>query len=549
MEQGYSREAYDRHVRSQDRSVVNKVQQKFWRTKQVLIRATGKKEDAHVVAGDAALDSKLGVFHSIQRTCFDLLKVVERYQKRLCALSQEENEMGRFLKQQGNQDKTRAGKIMHATGKNLCYSSQLRLSLRHPLSRLYQDVHTFRCRAVADTWLTMQRMEEARTEYRGALLWMKDVSQELDPDTYKQLEKFRQVQTEVRASKMRFDKLTNDVCQKVDLLGASRCNLLSSTLTAYQSALLQFWEKTASMMSAVQDCFKGYQPYEFTTLKSLQDPMKKLSENPTEEDADKREDKEGDGQDIDTLVSLDEGGLAESAGGQEEGGYSGMTSEQMGHANAVLLAELGNSDMLDLLAELGEVAEGEDGEKDDLALLNEIMNAPSDADFGSAWQAVFGGELSQWPMPSPAEPPQSGDGDGSCGGGGDGDHLMSLAPGLPGQVTGTAGLTPLLPAQTMDPSGARGGFLPSELLDMNYSRSVSGADWDALRHEQMGPGTELNAPLASPAAPPGHPQPKKGEKPAARDMSAWFSLFADLDPLGNPDAVGRTDSDHELLNA
>ncbi|CAM9329146.1 unnamed protein product [Lampetra fluviatilis] len=458
---GYSREAYDRHVRSQDRSVVNKVQQKFWRTKQVLIRATGKKEDAHVVAGDAALDSKLGVFHSIQRTCFDLLKVVERYQKRLCALSQEENEMGRFLKQQGNQDKTRAGKIMHATGKNLCFSSQLRLSLRHPLSRLYQDVHTFRCRAVADTWLTMQRMEEARTEYRGALLWMKDVSQELDPDTYKQLEKFRQVQGEVRASKMRFDKLTNDVCQKVDLLGASRCNLLSSTLTAYQSALLQFWEKTASMMSAVQDCFKGYQPYEFTTLKSLQDPMKKLSENPTDEDADKREDKEGDGQDIDTLVSLDEGGLAESASGQ------------------VLLAELGNSDMLgecsghrpapcNLLAELGEVAEGEDGEKDDLALLNEIMNAPSDADFGSAWQAVFGGELSQWPMPSPAEPPQS---------------------------------------------GAGGGFLPSELLDMNYSRSVS------------------------------------GEKPAARDMSAWFSLFADLDPLGNPDAVGRTDSDHELLNA
>lgn len=23
------------------------------------------------------------------------------------------------------------------------------------------------------------------------------------------------------------------------------------------------------------------------------------------------------------------------------------------------------------------------------------------------------------------------------------------------------------------------------------------------------------------------------------DMSAWFSLFADLDPLANPDAIGR----------
>jgi hypothetical protein len=36
-------------------------------------------------------------------------------------------------------------------------------------------------------------MEQARTEYRGALLWMKDVSEVLDPDTYKQLEKFRKV--------------------------------------------------------------------------------------------------------------------------------------------------------------------------------------------------------------------------------------------------------------------------------------------------------------------------------------------------------------------
>jgi len=30
-------------------------------------------------------------------------------------------------------------------------------------------------------------MEKIRTEYRGALMWMKNVSTELDPDTYKQV--------------------------------------------------------------------------------------------------------------------------------------------------------------------------------------------------------------------------------------------------------------------------------------------------------------------------------------------------------------------------
>lgn len=65
------------------------------------------------------------------------------------------------------------------------------MALCPSLHRLHQEVETFRRRAISDTLLTVTCMEKARTEYRGALLWMKDISQELDPDTYKQLEKFR----------------------------------------------------------------------------------------------------------------------------------------------------------------------------------------------------------------------------------------------------------------------------------------------------------------------------------------------------------------------
>ncbi|XP_021573257.1 islet cell autoantigen 1 isoform X11 [Carlito syrichta] len=185
----YSWDLQDRYA--QDKSVVNKMQQKYWETKQAFIKATGKKEDEHVVASDADLDAKLELFHSIQRTCLDLSKAIVLYQKRICFLSQEENELGKFLRSQGFQDKTRAGKMMQATGKALCFSSQQRLALRNPLCRFHQEVETFRHRAISDTWLTVNRMEQCRTEYRGALLWMKDVSQELDPDLYKQMEKFR----------------------------------------------------------------------------------------------------------------------------------------------------------------------------------------------------------------------------------------------------------------------------------------------------------------------------------------------------------------------
>uniref|UniRef100_A0A2K6EHI7 Islet cell autoantigen 1 n=1 Tax=Propithecus coquereli TaxID=379532 RepID=A0A2K6EHI7_PROCO len=351
----YSWDLQNRYA--QDKSVVNKMQQKYWETKQAFIKATGKKEDEHVVASDADLDAKLELFHSIQRTCLDLSKAIVLYQKRICFLSQEENELGKFLRSQGFQDKTRAGKMMQATGKALCFSSQQRLALRNPLCRFHQEVETFRHRAISDTWLTVNRMEQCRTEYRGALLWMKDVSQELDPDLYKQMEKFRKVQSQVRLAKKNFDKLKMDVCQKVDLLGASRCNLLSHMLATYQTTLLHFWEKTSHTMAAIHESFKGYQPYEFTTLKSLQDPMKKLLKEP-----------------------------------------------------APTLA-------------LGE----------------------------------------------PDPKPQTGS-----------------------------------------------GFLPSQLLDQNMK--------------------DLQASLQDPAK-------------AASDLTAWFSLFADLDPLSNPDAVGKTDKEHELLNA
>ncbi|XP_027420462.1 islet cell autoantigen 1-like protein isoform X3 [Bos indicus x Bos taurus] len=279
----HSMDFFGQHRSEDNQSVVSRMQKKYWKTKQVFIKATGKKEDEHVVASDAELDAKLEVFHSIQETCTELLKIVEKYQLRLNVISEEENELGLFLKFQAERDTTQAGKMMDATGKALCSSAKQRLALYTPLSRLQQEVATFSQRAISDTLTTINRMEQARTEYRGALLWMKDVSQELDPDTLKQVEKFRKVQIQVRNSKTSFDKLKMDVCQKVDLLGASRCNMLSHSLATYQRTLLGFWEKTARMMSQIHGTCIGLHPYDFVALKQLQDTPMKLTEDHKEE--------------------------------------------------------------------------------------------------------------------------------------------------------------------------------------------------------------------------------------------------------------------------
>uniref|UniRef100_A0A672T1X0 Islet cell autoantigen 1-like n=1 Tax=Sinocyclocheilus grahami TaxID=75366 RepID=A0A672T1X0_SINGR len=422
---------FDHFLQNQESSVVNKFQQKYWKTKQTLIKVTGKKEDEHVVASDADLDAKLEVFHSVQRTCMELLKVIEQYQMRISLLSQEENELGRFLRSQGSQDKSRAGKIMQATGKALCFSSQQRLALRGPLGRLYQEVETFRYRAISDTWLTVNRMEQSRTEYRGALLWMKDVSQELDPDTHKQMEKFRKVQTQVRHTKTGFDKLKNDVCQKVDLLGASRCNLLSHVLTTYQTTLLHFWEKTSHTMAAIHESFKGCQTHEASALGGSDQAAKKKVKKKTKE------------------------------------------------------PHFGNDDTF---------SGGQ--EKDGLSLLNEILGSSSleDRGFSQEWREVFGED----------------------------------------DPTGSSR------AETQPPEDEPAFFLPSTLLDQNMNDLQSTISGRTTAIPQNSP---ENSSVASQIS------SKSAVKDTSKDLSAWFNLLADLDPLSNPDAIGRTDEEHELLNA
>ncbi|XP_016342180.1 islet cell autoantigen 1-like protein isoform X3 [Sinocyclocheilus anshuiensis] len=503
---GFSSDMFSgRAVLWEDSSVMARMQKKFWKTKQVLIKATGKKEDEHVVASDADLDAKLEFFYSVQSTCTELLKVIEKYQQRITHLSQEENELGLFLRFQAEHDKTKAGSMMDATSKALCCSAKQRLALCPPLHRLEQEVETFRSRAIADTLLTVSRMEKARTEYRGALLWMKDVSQELDPDTYKQLEKFRKVQAQVRGTKVHFDKLKNDVCQKVVMLGASRCNMLSLSLCTYQTTLLQYWEKTAHVMSGIHEAFKGYVPYQFTTLKELRDPLDQIVSTQTAEDS-KDEEKKTHPDKLglfrrgaslkalvtDLLVSLEDEQLGESSDTVSTRAVDGQSRG----SDSSLCASL-DSVGRDLLSEVKE----EEGERGDLAFLQDLLSpgaAGGTSEFSKAWQDAFG--CFEAP-PAPV-----------------------TAPSL---QTGTAN-TPT-------------GFLPSQLLD----HSLSATGWatppmfqaSPLQPPSSGGQPTQNSPHSSASAPKG----------SSRDMSAWFNLFADLDPLSNPDAIGR--SDQEFLNA
>ncbi|XP_060865857.1 islet cell autoantigen 1 [Metopolophium dirhodum] len=250
-------------------STVAKMQHKYWVTKQQVCKKLGKKDDEFIVASDAELDAKLELFKSIRGSCQHLQRIVNKYDEKVYNLAYEENQMGLFLKRSGNKDQTKAGEMMQILGSCMAQSGQERIGLRTPLARLHQEIETFCLRAVEDTQGDVKRMENARTDYRAALNWMKDISQELDPDTNSQLDKFKNVQTKVKKSKQQFDHHKLICLQKVDLLAAARCNMFSHVLIFYQQSLQRFAESVAASFEHATKDFKQYQHYDFKMIKEL----------------------------------------------------------------------------------------------------------------------------------------------------------------------------------------------------------------------------------------------------------------------------------------
>lgn len=558
-----------RALLGEDSSVMARMQKKFWKTKQVLIKATGKKEDEYVVASDADLDAKLEFFRSVQSTCTELLKVIEKYQHRITRLSQEENELGLFLRFQAEHDRTKAGNMMDATSKALCTSAKQRMALCPPLHRLHQEVETFRRRAIADTLLTVSRMEKSRTEYRGALLWMKDVSQELDPDTYKQLEKFRKVQAQVRGTKSQFEKLKNDVCQKVDMLGASRCNMLSHSLCTYQTTLLQFWEKTAHAMTGIHEAFQGHVPYQFTTLKELRDPLEEITDSQKQEDKKEKALQSN----TDSLVSLDDdkpSGSASDAGPTHSSDGLSRASDGVNQNTTTLSSALQDltglsADFSDDLMLMGsDLPEPQLPFQENVPLQPQLLPPLQGGDPSEPWG--FGSLQSSLPqLPATGVPHPAGTGlrpedeDGERGdmaflkdllspGLGAGDEFsrewqdafgLFEPPSVPLSSSGAA--SSVLAARPPSNPPSPTGFLPSQLLD----HSLSSTGWSTPPMFQAPP---LQPPSGqNQSAQPASSLAAEAAPGASKDMSAWFNLFADLDPLSNPDAIGR--SEDELLNA
>ena len=74
---------------------------------------------------------------------------------------------------------------------------------------------------------------------------------------------YPQAQTTVKQAKEQYDKLKDDVTEKISMLNASRSSLLSRSLPSYQEAALEFFENASQELQTVLNGFKSSHHHQY----------------------------------------------------------------------------------------------------------------------------------------------------------------------------------------------------------------------------------------------------------------------------------------------
>lgn len=82
---------------------------------------------------------------------------------------------------------------------------------------------------------------------------------------------YLQAQATVKETKSRFEKLKNDLSEKINMVSASRCNLLSNTLPNYQKEVLAFSDKAANKFHGVLAELRSQHHHQYKVKKLAQE--------------------------------------------------------------------------------------------------------------------------------------------------------------------------------------------------------------------------------------------------------------------------------------
>jgi hypothetical protein len=272
--------------------------------------------------------------------------------------------------------------------------------------------------------------------------------------------------------------------------------MYSHALATYQKALIVFWEKTSKTMSAVAESFKGYQYYEFTVIKDLAEPSRLLAEKNSKSLAtDKSKEKD------DALININETKPITSINNNQ--------NDPTEPVNALI--DISDDQLNDQLLELEKLTTidrtSSTSANTKTENLLELSNTAAEHD------KLFSDLLSPLSSANPST---------DLLGINDTNSFAAHWAAAFGNTSNQQQQQQQISAISTEPTN--NSFLPSSLLS-----------------ELLTSMNKNNKPIVPTAS--NNPKPKPITTTKTTDKSNWLNLFAELDPLQNPDAIGKSTGD------
>ncbi|CAG5098171.1 Oidioi.mRNA.OKI2018_I69.XSR.g15429.t1.cds [Oikopleura dioica] len=250
-------------------SQANKLELGFRQLQKTVERKFGKKEDPSIVKSDTEIDAKLSMYKDIDDSMRSLRLASRTIHVSTRALCCQDTYVVKFIQENYNVDGDPIIQALSATAEGFSASGNYWNTVKDCSDRVQRDYSTFYLKGIGELKEQIKEMEEARTDYRAALSWLRATS--VDPDNLSQVEKFRRVQLQVKSSKDKFDQMKWSIQTKIDLLRVSRASLLSNAMAPLYRKTASLSRKVSSSLSDASMNIKSYSlsDYDYKILKEL----------------------------------------------------------------------------------------------------------------------------------------------------------------------------------------------------------------------------------------------------------------------------------------
>lgn len=254
------------------KKVLNELAKQYWLARRGILMSSASNRGKCIQFDSELQGINIREMHLVRTSTSrtrDLFLSLGRLFTELCELERNQSEL--FLNPHFGRETHSGIMLLHAsqTVKSCMWS---RMLLQPTMDRLVEVFSNLVKHGVADALTAFHARDKAAIHLQAGLMWIENLSKDLDPESPDKIRKFREVQKYVKESRSRLCELNVKASTKLSLVLASRNLIMAKEMTIYFNTLKDHFVKCLSEFQLFLDEFSGSPFYRFIVLEPILGP-------------------------------------------------------------------------------------------------------------------------------------------------------------------------------------------------------------------------------------------------------------------------------------